>query len=130
MDDRSGDASALLGMDGFVVLSQTEEDGEVWVLVETTAGVAGCPSCGVRATGHGRSVVQVRDLAAGGRPVRLWRRKRRWICCDPDCAAKSFTEQTTAVEGCLTRRAAKEVCRRVGEDGHSVAQVARDFGIG
>ena len=130
MDDRSGDASALLGMDGFVVLSQTEEDGEVWVLVETTADLAGCPSCGVRATGHGRSVLQVRDLPSGGRPVRLCWRKRRWICRDPDCAAKSFTEQTPAVEGCLTRRAAKEVCRRVGEDGHSVAQVARDFGIG
>lgn len=34
----------------------------------TTATVAGCPSCGVRATGHGRSVVEVRDLPAGGRP--------------------------------------------------------------
>jgi hypothetical protein len=41
-------------MEGFVVLSQTEEDGELWVLVETTADVAGRPSCGVRATGHGR----------------------------------------------------------------------------
>jgi len=58
MGDRSRDASALLGMEGFVVLSQTEEDGECWVLVETTRDVAGCPSCGVRATGHGRSVVQ------------------------------------------------------------------------
>jgi len=130
MDDRSGDASALLGMEGFVVLSQTEEDGELWVLVETTADVAGCPSCGVRATGHGRSELQVRDLPAGGRPVRLCWRKRRWLCCDPDCPAKSFTEQSSAIEGCLTRRAATEICRRVGEDGHSVAQVARDFGIG
>ena len=99
MGDRSSGATALLGMDGFVVLSQTEEDGEVWVLVETTADVAGCPSCGVKATGHGRSVVQVRDLPAGGRPVRLVWRKRRWICTDPDCAAKSFTEQTPAIEG-------------------------------
>ena len=130
MGDRSGDASALLGMEGFVVVSQTEEDGECWVLVETTADVAGCPSCGVRATGHGRSVVQVRDLPAGGRPVRLVWRKRRWICLDPDCATKSFSEETPAIEGCLTRRAAIEICRRVGEDGHSVAQVARDFGVG
>ncbi len=130
MGDRSGDASALLGMEGFVVLSQTEEDGECWVLVETTRDVAGCPRCGVRATGHGRSEVQVRDLPMGGRPVRLVWRKRRWICLDPDCAAKSFTEETPEVEGCLTRRAAKEICRRVGEDGHSVAQVARDFGVG
>ena len=41
MGDRSSDASALLGMDGFVVLSQIEEDGELYVLVETTATVAG-----------------------------------------------------------------------------------------
>ena len=130
MGDRSGDASALLGMEGFAVISQTEEDGELWVLVETTADVAGCPSCGVRATGHGRSELQVRDLPAGGRPVRLVWRKRRWICLDPDCAAKSFTEKTPAIEGSLTARAAKEICRRVGEDGHSVAQVGRDFGVG
>jgi len=130
MDDRSRDASALLGMEGFVVLSQTEEDGECWVLVETTRDVAGCPSCGVRATGHGRSEVQVRDLAMGGRPVRLVWRKRRWICLDPDCPAKSFTEDSDLIEGCLTRRAATEICRRVGQDAHSVAQVARDFGIG
>jgi transposase len=130
MDDRSGDASALLGMEGFVVLSQTEEDGECWVLVETTADAAGCPSCGVRATGHGRSEVEVRDLPMGGRPVRLVWRKRRWICLDPDCPAKSFTEEAPAIEGSLTRRAAKEICRRVGQDAHSVAQVARDFGTG
>ena len=130
MGDRSSDASALLGMEGFVVLSQSEEGGEVWVLVETTATVAGCPSCGVKATGHGRSRVQVRDLPAGGRPVRLVWRKRRWICTDPDGAAKSFTEQTPAIEGCLTHRAAREICRRVGEDGHAVAQVAREFGVG
>lgn len=130
MSDRSGDAHALLGMDGFVVISQTEEDGELFVLVETTRDVAGCPSCGVRATGHGRSVLQVRDLPFGGRPTRLVWRKRRWLCQDPDCPAKSFVEKSPLIEGCLTARAAKEVCRRVGEDGHSVAQVARDFGIG
>ncbi|MHB1920341.1 MAG: hypothetical protein ACYCSX_16980, partial [Acidimicrobiales bacterium] len=44
--------------------------------------------------------------------------------------AKSFTEEAPAIEGSLTRRAAKEICRRVGQDAHSVAQVARDFGIG
>jgi hypothetical protein len=115
MGDRSSDASELLGLDGFVVLSQTEEDGELWILVETTADVAGCPRCGVRATGHGRSVVEVRDLPFGGRSVRLVWRKRRWLCTDSDCDAKSFTERTPEIEGCLTRRAAKETCRRVGE---------------
>jgi transposase len=117
-------------MDGFVVLSQTEDAGELWVLVETTASISGCPACGVVATGHGRSEVQVRDLPMGGRPVRLCWRKRRWLCTDPDCEKKSFTEESVLIEGSLTRRAAREICRRVGEDGSSVAQVARDFGVG
>jgi transposase len=130
MVERSGDATALLGMEGFVVLSTTEEEGELYLLVETTADVVGCRRCGVPATGHGRSVVEVRDLPAGGRPVRLVWRKRRWTCLDPDCPAKTFTEQSPLVEGCLTRRAAVEICRRVGRDGASVAQVARDAGVG
>ena len=130
MGERSGDATALLGMDGFVVLSTTEEEGEVYLLVETAADVAGCVRCGVPATGHGRSVVEVRDLPAGGRPVRLVWRKRRWVCGDFDCPAKTFTEESPLVEGCLTRRAAVEICRRVGQDGASVAQVARDMGVG
>jgi len=70
MVDGSG-TSELLGMDGFIVLSQTEVDGELWLLVETSARVVGCPHCGVRAVGHGRSKVFVRDLPMSGRPVRL-----------------------------------------------------------
>lgn len=48
MGDRRSDASELLGVDGFVVLSQTEEDGEVWILVETTAVVGRLPVDDVR----------------------------------------------------------------------------------
>lgn len=130
MADRSGGASALLGMNGFVVLAQVEEDGELWISVETTASVVGCRRCGVRATGHGRSEVQIRDLPMADRAVRLVWRKRRWLCKDPDCPAKSFTEESGLVEDSLTQRAAKEICRRVGEDGSTVAQAARDFGVG
>jgi transposase len=130
MEERSGGATALLGMDGFVVLASTETDDELWLLVETTADVAGCPHCGVRATGHGRSVISVRDLPIGGRPVCLVWRKRRWLCADDDCPAQSFTERSALVEGCLTTRAAGEICRLVGAEGRSVASVARNFGIG
>ena len=130
MSDGSSGATALLGMDGFVVLAMIEQDGELFISVETTANVVGCGSCGVRAVGHGRSVTQIRDLPSGGRPVRLVWRKRKWICRDSDCAAKSFTEQSDLVEDSLTRRAAAEICRKVGQDGSSVAQVAREFGVG
>jgi transposase len=130
MNDGSSGATALLGMDGFVVLAMIEEDGELFISVETTADVVGCGSCGVRAVGHGRSVIQMRDLPSGGRPVRLVWRKRKWLCRDSDCEAKSFTEQSDLVEDSLTRRAAAEICRKVGQDGSSVAQVAREFGVG
>ncbi len=62
--------------------------------------------------------------------MRLCWHRRRWLCGDLDCAAKTFTEQTPVIEGCLTRRAAKEICRRVGQESHFVAQVPRDFGVG
>ena len=45
---RSEGATALLGMEEFVVGAQLEVDGEVWLMVETTAGV-GCDGCGTRA---------------------------------------------------------------------------------
>jgi len=130
MVERSGDATALLGMDGFVVLVMNHVDGEWWLLVETTATVAGCPDCGVRAVGHGRSTVQIRDLANGSGAVRLVWRKRRWRCLDDDCERGTFTERSDLIEGALTRRARMEICRAVGEDGHTVAELARRFGVG
>jgi hypothetical protein len=53
--DGSG-VSALVGLDGFVVCAQLLDDasGEWWLAVETTEDRAWCPSCGVRAIGHGR----------------------------------------------------------------------------
>ena len=54
------------------------------------------------------------------------------ICSDPDCAKKTWSETSEAIgpKAVLTERAAMEICRRVGEDGDSVAEVARAFGVG
>ncbi len=129
---RSEGATALLGMEEFVVGAQEEVDGEVWLMVETTADVVGCEGCGTRAVGHGRRVVKVRDLPAGDRPVVLLWRKRIWRCPDPDCDVRTWSEETDAISprAVLTERARAEICRRVGADGHSVAQLARTFGVG
>lgn len=93
MCDGTGLAEALLGLDGFTVLEVVESAaGELTVTVETTAVVAGCPGCGVRAEAQDRMPVTYRDLECFGRPVRLVWVKRRWRCRERDCEAKTWTE--------------------------------------
>jgi transposase-like protein len=76
--------------------------------------------------------VWVRDLPAGGRPVTLVWVKRIWRCPQVLCAKQTWTEISEAIRprASLTERARAEICRRVGEDGASVAAVAREFGVG
>ena len=97
MMHRSDGATALLGLDGFVVGAQLEESGEVWIVVETTEDVTGCALCGSRAIGNGRRVVRVRDLPAGDRPVVLVWRKRTWRCPATECQLNCFSEETDAI---------------------------------
>lgn len=74
---------------------------------------ARCASCGAAAGVHARRPGWVRDLPSGGRPLSTWTEAH------PAVGARSS----------WTGRARVEVCRRVGHDGHSVAQVARAFGV-
>ena len=128
----SDGATALFDMPGFVVRAHAVENGEWWLEVETMADRVGCPACGVRAVGHGRRRVEVRDLPIAGRPVRLVWAKRIWHCVEPLCATGTWSERHALIasRASLTERARVEICRRVGEDADSVAQVAREFGIG
>lgn len=130
--DGSASAVALLGLDGFVVRAAAVIDGELHQLIETTATRVGCPSCGVVASAHDRREVRVRDLPSGGRPVVLVWSKRVWRCWDPDCEKRTWTETHPVIgaRASLSERARRDACRRVGRDGHSVAQVARDLGVG
>lgn len=74
----------------------------------------------------------VRDLPISGRPVLLVWHKRVWRCPEPDCGQRTWSEHTPAIrpKAVLTERARAEVCRRVGQDAHSVAQVAAVLGVG
>ena len=131
MDDGSGLAEALLGLDGFRVLEVSETPDEVTIRIETTATVVGCGACGSRAVAHERRPVAVRDLACFGRPARLVWCKRRWRCPERDCAARSWTEHSEHVDAqvVLTRRAGAEACRQIGEHARSVASVADELGV-
>lgn len=124
--------AVLLGLDAFILLEWRLVGGEIGLTIQTTADRAWCRACGVRALSKGRSTVVVRDLDAFGRRVQLRWRKRRWRCPEALCSARTWTETSSAIapRAVLTERARIEVCRRVGREGHSVAAVARDFGVG
>jgi transposase len=119
-------------MAGFVVGPQVLIEGEWWLHVQTDSGRAACPECGTWARVHARRRVRVRDLPISGRPVVLVWSKRIWRCIDGDCEKATWTETIAAVRprSALTERARAEMCRRVGEDGDSMAEVARAFGVG
>ena len=130
--DGSG-VSALVGLGGFVVTAQVLDDasGEWWLAVETVDDRAWCEICGVRAIGHGRRRVVVRDLPMADRPVVLVWAKRLWRCGEAACSARTWSEESgeIAPRAVLTERARAEICRLVGPGEHSVAQAARNFGV-
>jgi transposase len=134
MERNGSGVSALVGLDGFVVRVQLleEDSDEWWLAVETTEDRAWCPSCGIRAVGHGRRRVKVRDLPIADRPVVLVWAKRLWRCPEPACPTGTWSEESDAIgpRAVLTERARAEIARRVGPGQQSVAQVARSFGVG
>jgi transposase len=131
MDDVTGLAEALLGLDGFRILAVNEGPEEMVIEIETTLEWTACASCGVPAIAHERMPVAIRDLACFGRPARLVWRKRRWRCGDRDCAAKSWTETSVQVSArvLLTQRAGREACRQVGENARPVSELAEELGV-
>jgi transposase len=114
------------------VLAVSEHDGELEQAIETTADLVDCPGCGAVAQLHDRRPCWVRDLPTAGRPVTLVWIKRVWRCPHRLCPIRTWTETCPQIlpRALLTERARAEVCRRVGQDGASVAAVAREFGIG
>lgn len=122
----------LLGLPGFRLLAVSERDGELEQAIETTVEQEFCRGCGVLARPHARRPVRVRDLPAGGRPVTLIWVKRIWRCVEPACAVATWSETSEhiAARSSLSERARREACRRVGEEGHDVASVAAELGVG
>ena len=122
----------VLGLDGFRLLAATEDEGELLMLVETDADVVGCSGCGTRARSKGRRRTKVRDLPVGGRPTVLVWSKRVWRCAEAACEVGSWSETSPHIRprAVLAERARRDAARRVGEDGTSVAAVARRLGVG
>jgi transposase len=58
--------------------------------------------------------------------------KRVWRCAEPRCTTGTWTESSEQIRAraSMTERARAVACRRVGEDGHDVAAVAVEYGVG
>ncbi len=125
-------ASVLFGLSGFRVRAQTMHEGEWLLAVETRTVRAACPSCGVFGVGNGRRQVLVRDLPIAGTPVILVWVKRTWRCCEELCERGSWSEMSEQIapRASMTERARREICRRVGQDLDTVAEMGRVFGVG
>jgi len=126
------DASVLFNLSGFRVHAHTMVEGEWWLAVDTIETRAACRTCGVFGVGNGRRKVLIRDLPIAGVPVVLVWSKRTWRCREAECERGSWSEtcDEIGVRASLTERARRDICRRVGRDLDTVAEVAREFGVG
>lgn len=130
----ANDTTLLLGLDRLAAERvEVDTDGHPVVhLVTADPDAMRCPSCTVASTSPKQRVTtRPRDLAHGGRGVKLLWHKRRWRCRNPDCAKKSFTEYLDSVPARvrLTTRLRAGAGAAVGDRGATVAQAGRDLGL-
>jgi transposase len=130
-DDTTSLCAALFGLAGFEVLAAADAGGELELLVQTTADLVGCPSCGAVARAKDRRPTWVRDLPIGGRPVVLCWWKRVWCCPHPQCEVRTWTEQHEAIapRAVLTERARQWAFEQVGDRDAAVSAVAEQLGV-
>jgi transposase len=130
-DDTTSLCAALFGLAGFEVLAVADAGGELELLVQTTADLVGCPTCGAVARAKDRRPTWVRDLPIGGRPVVLCWWKRVWCCPHPQCEVRTWTEQHSAIapRAGLTERARTWAFEQVGAADRAVSRVAAVLGV-
>ena len=91
-----------------------------------------CGGCGGPVWAHGSSRVDLVDLPAFGRPVRLRWKKRRWRCPEAACSVGTFIDRHDAIalpRARMTTRAAKHATRRAGL-GRAIGEIAAELGCG
>ena len=130
-DDTTSVTAALFGLAGFEILAAAEVGGELELLVQTTAGLVGCPACGAVARAKDRRPTWVRDLPLGGRPVVICWVKRIWSCPQPLCERRTWTEQHVAIapRASVTERARAWAFEQVAAADAAVSRTAAALGV-
>jgi transposase len=107
---------------------------EITLTLRTTSPTASCPSCGTTSSRiQSRYTRTLRDLPAGGRPIRLILHLRRFFCKKNTCAQKIFAERLPSLchsHAQRTKRLQEALCQlglRVG--GQAGADVGSEFGM-
>ena len=122
----------LVGLPDVKVLGVIDDPcGVLRVVIETRGARPVCARCAGVVQVKDRPEVELVDLGAFGRPVRLVWRKHRWECRNGSCLVGSWTGEDTRiapVRAAMTDRAGRWVTRQVGGYGRSVNELAVEFG--
>lgn len=121
----------MFNCDGMHVLDVRAGHGTLVITVESDAEQAGCPSCGVIATGHGRRPHPAADAPCFGLPVTVIWRKRVWRCAEQGCAQATWSEahELIAPRAKLTSRAISWATDALAHDDTSVSALARHLRV-
>ena len=121
----------MFNADGMHVIDVRRGHRKLVITVETDAGVAGCPSCGVLAVGHGRREVRAADAPCFGMAVLIVWRKRVWRCGETDCAELTWSEthELIAPRAVLTSRAIGWAVDALAHDDTTVSALARHLRV-
>jgi transposase len=114
---------------------RVEDAGDaVMIAASCQADSACCPRCGLEsARVHGGYARTVADGAAGGRPVLIVLRVRRFRCQNPECPAVTFAEQARGLSERYRRRSVPLTAMLAGFGlelaGRAAARLAGTLGI-
>jgi transposase len=108
---------------GMHVLDVQRGHRRLVITVETDADAAGCRSCGVVATGHGRRAVRAADAPRFGLAVLIIWLKRIRRCDEPDCTIGTWsqTHDLIGTRAVLTSRAVTWASDALAHDDTSVS---------
>jgi hypothetical protein len=133
VDDRSDDASRLLGLAGLAVEGVVITSAGVTIvqLVTEDPDAARCPVCRqVSTSGKDWVLTRPRDLPCGGQFVSMLWRKRRWRCRTECCPRQTFTEQVDQVPaGMRTTTRLRTALAVAVEDGRDQVEVAASYRV-